>query len=122
MNLFLISGLILSALIGLSLGLVGGGGSIITVPVLVYVLGVEAHEAVGMSLTVVGATSLVGAGSKPARQLAIENGFDFRRGGRWRCISRFAFNAPFIAARSDADVCDLDAGDCSFDVATKAVR
>lgn len=54
-------GLILSAVIGLSLGLIGGGGSIITVPVLVYVLGVEAHEAVGMSLAVVGATSLVGA-------------------------------------------------------------
>ncbi len=61
MNLFLILGLILSALIGLSLGLIGGGGSIITVPVLVYVLGVEAHNAVGMSLAVVGGTSLVGS-------------------------------------------------------------
>ncbi len=60
-NLFLILGLLLSGLIGLSLGLIGGGGSIITFPVLVYVLGVEAHEAVGMSLAVVGATSLVGA-------------------------------------------------------------
>jgi len=55
-------GLILSAGIGLSLGLIGGGGSIITVPVLVYVMGVDAHQAVGMSLAVVGATSLVGAG------------------------------------------------------------
>lgn len=54
-------GLVLSGLIGLSLGLIGGGGSIITVPVLVYVLGVEAHEAVGMSLAIVGATSLVGS-------------------------------------------------------------
>ena len=61
MNPFLIIGLILSGLIGLSLGLIGGGGSIITVPVLVYVLGVEAHEAVGMSLAVVGGTSLVGS-------------------------------------------------------------
>lgn len=61
MDLYLIIGLILSAAIGLSLGLIGGGGSIITVPVLVYVLGVPAHEAVGMSLAVVGATSLVGA-------------------------------------------------------------
>lgn len=60
-DLYLIIGLILSAVIGLSLGLIGGGGSIITVPVLVYVLGVPAHEAVGMSLAVVGATSLVGA-------------------------------------------------------------
>lgn len=54
-------GLILSGLIGLSLGLIGGGGSIITVPVLVYAIGVEPYEAVGMSLAVVGATSLVGS-------------------------------------------------------------
>ena len=54
-------GLILSAGIGLSLGLIGGGGSIITVPVLVYVLGVPAHRAIGMSLAVVGSTALVGA-------------------------------------------------------------
>jgi len=57
----MILGLALSAGIGLSLGLVGGGGSIITVPVLVYVLGVDVHEAVGMSLAVVGVTILVGA-------------------------------------------------------------
>jgi hypothetical protein len=54
-------GLILSAAIGLSLGLIGGGGSILTVPILVYFLGVETHEAVGMSLAVVGATSFFGA-------------------------------------------------------------
>ncbi len=54
-------GLVLSAGIGLSLGLIGGGGSIITVPVLVYALGVPAHRAIGMSLAVVGSTALVGA-------------------------------------------------------------
>jgi len=54
-------GLILSAAIGVSLGLIGGGGSILTVPILVYFLGVEPHEAVGMSLAVVGATSLFGS-------------------------------------------------------------
>lgn len=59
--MYFVIGLILSACIGLSLGLIGGGGSIITVPVLVYVLGVDAHQAIGMSLAVVGATSLVGA-------------------------------------------------------------
>ncbi len=57
----LLIGLLLSSAIGVSLGLIGGGGSIITVPVLVYALGVDAHEAVAMSLAVVGATSLVGA-------------------------------------------------------------
>lgn len=62
MDVNLLAGLLLSAAIGLSLGLIGGGGSIITVPVLVYVIGVDVHQAVGMSLAVVGATSLVGAG------------------------------------------------------------
>jgi uncharacterized membrane protein YfcA len=51
----------LAALIGLSLGLLGGGGSILTVPILVYVLGFEAKPAIAMSLAVVGATALVGA-------------------------------------------------------------
>jgi uncharacterized membrane protein YfcA len=54
-------GLVLSAFIGISLGLIGGGGSIITVPVLVYVLGVSVHRAIGMSLAVVGSSALVGA-------------------------------------------------------------
>jgi len=61
-DVYFVLGLILSAGIGLSLGLIGGGGSIITVPVLVYVFGVDVRESVGMSLAVVGATSLVGAG------------------------------------------------------------
>jgi uncharacterized membrane protein YfcA len=58
----LVVGLLLSLAIGLSLGLLGGGGSIITVPVLVYVFGVEPHQAIGMSLAVVGATSLIAVG------------------------------------------------------------
>jgi len=61
LSISLAIGLLLSALIGISLGLIGGGGSIITVPVLVYVVGVAPHEAVAMSLGVVGSTSLVGA-------------------------------------------------------------
>jgi uncharacterized protein len=59
--------LALSGLIGLSLGLVGGGGSIITVPVLVYVAGVPVREAVGLSLAIVGMTAAVG-GLFKARQ------------------------------------------------------
>jgi uncharacterized membrane protein YfcA len=54
-------GMGLGALIGLSLGLLGGGGSILTVPIFVYVLGFGAKEAIAMSLAVVGATSLLGA-------------------------------------------------------------
>ncbi|MBK6751661.1 MAG: TSUP family transporter [Acidobacteria bacterium] len=61
MSILFIIGLILSAGIGLSLGLIGGGGSILTVPILVYLLGVGPHEAVGMSLAVVGATSILGS-------------------------------------------------------------
>ncbi len=61
MTFVFFTGLILSAAIGLSLGLIGGGGSILTVPILVYFLAVEPREAVTMSLAVVGATSLFGA-------------------------------------------------------------
>jgi uncharacterized membrane protein YfcA len=60
MTVQLLAGLVLSSVVGVSLGVIGGGGSIITVPVLVYVLGVEAHQAVAMSLAVVGATSVIG--------------------------------------------------------------
>src|SRR5690625_6677451 len=56
-------GLSLAALIGLSLGILGGGGSILTVPIFVYILGFDAKEAIAMSLAVVGTTSLFGAAS-----------------------------------------------------------
>jgi uncharacterized membrane protein YfcA len=49
------------ALIGLSLGALGGGGSVLAVPVLVYGLGQSAAQATTGSLVVVGITSLVGA-------------------------------------------------------------
>lgn len=62
MDIYLLSAFIFSGLIGLSLGLIGGGGSIITFPVLVYLAGIDPLSAVGMSLAIVGATSLVGAG------------------------------------------------------------
>ncbi len=48
-------------LIGLSLGALGGGGSVLAVPVLVYALGQTAGQATTGSLVVVGITSLVGA-------------------------------------------------------------
>lgn len=47
----------LSLIIGISLGLLGGGGSILTLPILRYVLGMEAHDAIAVSLLVVGTTS-----------------------------------------------------------------
>jgi uncharacterized membrane protein YfcA len=54
----LLVALFFALLIGLSLGLLGGGGSILTVPILRYVLGMEGHEAIATSLLVVGTTSL----------------------------------------------------------------
>lgn len=57
----LIVGLALALVVGLAMGLLGAGGSILTVPILVYVIGFEAKSAIAMSLAVVGATSLVGA-------------------------------------------------------------
>lgn len=53
----------LALFIGLSLGLTGGGGSILTVPVLVYVANIAPVIATAYSLFIVGFTSLVGAGS-----------------------------------------------------------
>jgi uncharacterized membrane protein YfcA len=50
-----------AVLIGLSLGLIGGGGSILTVPVLVYLFHVDTVSATSFSLFVVGVTALVGA-------------------------------------------------------------
>lgn len=52
--------LVLSILIGVSLGLLGGGGSILTVPILTYVLGMDPSHAITSSLFVVGVTALVG--------------------------------------------------------------
>jgi uncharacterized membrane protein YfcA len=56
-----VAGVALGFVIGLSLGLLGGGGSILTVPIFVYILGFGAKESIAMSLAVVGTTSLVGA-------------------------------------------------------------
>lgn len=56
-----IAGYIASVLIGISLGLTGGGGSILTVPVFVYLFNVDAASATVYSLFVVGITSTVGS-------------------------------------------------------------
>lgn len=50
-----------AVLIGVTLGVFGGGGSILTTPVLIYLAGVDAKQAIAMSLFVVGVTSVVGA-------------------------------------------------------------
>lgn len=55
-NLWLV--LLLAVAVGVSLGLLGGGGSILAVPLLVYVAGLDSKEAIATSLLVVGITSL----------------------------------------------------------------
>jgi len=51
----------LSVLVGISLGLIGGGGSILTLPILVYFLGINPVLSTAYSLFIVGSTSLVGS-------------------------------------------------------------
>ncbi|MBS1694611.1 MAG: sulfite exporter TauE/SafE family protein [Actinobacteria bacterium] len=53
--------LALAVAVGVTLGVLGGGGSILTVPLLAYVAGMDAKQAIATSLLVVGATSAVGA-------------------------------------------------------------
>jgi uncharacterized membrane protein YfcA len=54
-------GYFLAALVGVSLGLIGGGGSILTVPILVYIMAINPVLATSYSLFIVGSTSMVGA-------------------------------------------------------------
>src|SRR5690554_3266457 len=56
-----IAGFVASVFIGISLGLIGGGGSILTVPVLVYLFSIDPVLATAYSLFIVGAASLVGS-------------------------------------------------------------
>ena len=78
-------GYLASLVIGISLGLIGGGGSILTVPVLVYLMGVGPVQATAYSLFIVGSTSLVGAVPKFRQGLV-----DLR--------TALVFGAPSIAA------------------------
>ncbi|MEK9507105.1 sulfite exporter TauE/SafE family protein [Gemmatimonadota bacterium Y43] len=59
----MIAGLSLALLVGAALGLLGGGGSILTVPIFVYVLGIDPKAAIAMSLGVVAVVSLFGVRS-----------------------------------------------------------
>ena len=50
----------LAICIGISLGLLGGGGSVLALPILVYVMGIEPKPAIAMTLMIVGTVSLLG--------------------------------------------------------------
>lgn len=94
----LLLGLIGFVLVGISLGMLGGGGSILAVPVLVHVLHLPANEAVRMSLPVVGLASAVGAWRRwKLGQLRLGTVAIFAAG---------TMIASFIAARLGADIPD----------------
>ena len=57
----MILGYILAIITGLSLGLMGGGGSILTVPILVYILELPVKVSIAMSLAIVGSTAVIGS-------------------------------------------------------------
>lgn len=80
-----IIGYIASLVIGISLGLIGGGGSILTVPVLVYLFGINPVLATAYSLFIVGSTSLVGV-------------FPKYRSGEVNLKTATIFGIPAIAA------------------------
>ncbi|MBS1775157.1 MAG: sulfite exporter TauE/SafE family protein [Bacteroidetes bacterium] len=80
-----IAGYLASIFIGISLGLIGGGGSILTVPVLVYLFSVDAVLATAYSLFIVGTTSVVGS-------------FSFFKKGLVNIKTAVVFGIPSIAA------------------------
>ena len=80
-----IVGFIFAAIVGVSLGLIGSGGSILTVPILVYIMGVNPVLATAYSLFIVGSTALVGG-----VQSALQKRVDFK--------TVFIFGIPSIAA------------------------
>jgi uncharacterized membrane protein YfcA len=84
--------------VGLSLGLLGGGGSILSVPVLVYVLGLPVSTAVPMSLPVVGVAAAVGAFARwRKKQLRVTTAIGF---------AAVAMVSAFASARLGAGIPD----------------
>lgn len=55
-----IIGHVFAVCIGISLGLMGGGGSVLAVPILVYVMGISPKPAIAMTLFIVAFVSLIG--------------------------------------------------------------
>jgi uncharacterized membrane protein YfcA len=69
MEISQIIGYILAVFVGMTLGMLGSGGSILSVPILVYVMGIEPTLATAYSLFVIGTTSLVGGIHKAKQKL-----------------------------------------------------
>ncbi len=80
-----IIGYALSVLVGVSLGLIGGGGSILTVPILVYVFGLGPEISTSYSLFIVGLTALAGS-------------FNYYRNGLVNLKAALIFSIPSLIA------------------------
>lgn len=63
----IVAGIFYGGIVGLALGMTGGGGSIVTLPILVYLVGQKVHDAIGTSLAVVAGISLQGLWGQRAR-------------------------------------------------------
>jgi uncharacterized membrane protein YfcA len=74
-----------AVLVGITLGLVGGGGSILTVPILYYIFGIEPVTATAYSMFVVGTTAWVGS-------------YSYFKKGLVNLRSAFVFGIPSVAA------------------------
>lgn len=69
MEIYQIIGYVLAVFVGMILGMLGSGGSILSVPILVYVMGIEPTLATAYSLFIIGTTSLVGGVHKAKQKL-----------------------------------------------------
>ena len=100
----LVAGTLSGVFVGFSLGLVGGGGSVLAVPLLVYFVGVpEPHVAIGTSAVAVAANAVVSLANH-ARAGTI----------KWRCASVFAlFGVTGRLWRLDARQDDERSKSCS---------
>lgn len=77
-----LAGLACGLVVGVSLGLTGGGGSIFAVPLLIYGIGVPVRTAIGLSLAAVGVTAGFGAALRlKAREVEVLPGLIFAGGG-----------------------------------------
>jgi uncharacterized membrane protein YfcA len=108
----------LALLVGVSLGLLGGGGSILTVPILRYALGMEGHAAIATSLLVVGTTSLA-AMIAHARRGCVQWRTGFLFGGAG---TLGAFLAGRVAHRLPASLMLLAFGALMFATALAMLR
>src|SRR5690606_20608335 len=73
-----LAGYIASLFIGISLGMIGGGGSVLTIPILVYLFHIEPVLATSYSLFIVGSTSAISAFRKwQKNQISLRVGLSF---------------------------------------------